>query len=434
MSGHLLFYEHQRAWLGDGSARTGMVGERLVISDRHLRRLERFERGQEGDIFRWGRRWVGATQWVGVVQVGDLLVEVLPKVDGEEGAEEFWRRNLLFILSLVGELPFRPRDFARQEVGRGPLLEVLIGLFARRLSEELKKGRHQYYVDRQQNMPVLKGKLRFHQHIAQNIARKDRFFVEYQEFLPDTRLNQILKATCEQLRRFSTSHGTRESLRFCLMMLEGVRSGPIGAEDFAQVARNRQNERFLGLLKMCRLFWEGLNPEGRRGESESFALLYDMNVLFERFIAEFIRRYVVSGLGEEATLHTQGSGVEQHLLWRDRVGEERTLRLLPDLVVRRGGETVVVDTKWKRLEGTRSGRQGVMRDDLYQAFAYAKSFGAWRVVLLYPWVRGGVEQVYFVPGEEGATVEVRFVRLDQDLTSGEGVRKVVGQLKEIIVG
>lgn len=92
----------------------------------------------------------------------------------------------------------------------------------------------------------------------------------------------------------------------------------------------------------------------------------------------------------------------------------------------------MVDTKWKRLEGIRAGRQGVVAADLYQAFAYAKRFEARRVVLLYPWVKGGKEQVFFVPWEDGSTVEVRFVRLDRDLTSREGLAQVIDDMKRMI--
>ena len=45
---------------------------------------------------------------------------------------------------------------------------------------------------------------------------------------------------------------------------------------------------------------------------------------------------------------------------------------------------IVLDTKWKRLE---SGKKtlGVEESDVYQMLAYARAYGAARLVLLYPW-------------------------------------------------
>ena len=51
---------------------------------------------------------------------------------------------------------------------------------------------------------------------------------------------------------------------------------------------------------------------------------------------------------------------------------------------------IVLDTKWKRLD---SGKEtlGIEESDVYQMLAYARAYGAVRLVLLYPWDQGMCE-------------------------------------------
>jgi hypothetical protein len=55
------------------------------------------------------------------------------------------------------------------------------------------------------------------------------------------------------------------------------------------------------------------------------------------------------------------------------------LTIRPDLVVRRAGEVLVLDAKWKRLPA-----HALITDDVYQALSYGTLLGAGRAVLVYP--------------------------------------------------
>jgi 5-methylcytosine-specific restriction enzyme subunit McrC len=126
------------------------------------------------------------------------------------------------------------------------------------------------------------------------------------------------------------------------------------------------------------------------------ALLFDMNALWEDYVAALLRRAAPA----QVTVSSQHSRV----FWRS-TGSGRTLR--PDLIVGRRDEAVpraVIDTKWKVPPHGRPSS-----GDLKQMFAYNELFGCRRSVLLYP--RGDVlqESVLGVFQVGGHTCETRYV-------------------------
>lgn len=449
-------HEYTRLYRGSADVKTGAQrGGRLYLSDVHFRRLRNYDEGraksEHYQIFDWRRRYAIAQQWVGVIQVPGLSVEILPKIapraceEKPEAQTEFSRKNLLYMLILAGKLPIRERDLADQSAAKSPLLETLIAIFAKRLFFELNRGRQHSYLRRRENLPVLKGKLAFSEHIKHNIARKDRFFVEHDEFLPDTALNRIFKAACRRLFETTSTTHTQERLTYCLMLLDEVADISIGAHHFDKVIINRQNERFADLFAFSRLVLTERAPAAAAGAQNTFSLLFDMNVVYENFVAEFLRRYVLTDDLADCKLFAQATSRLQHLVYRPpaelppdyrpRKHGKKTLALKADLLIERGDQRLVMDTKWKRLSEEKGGRQGVSRDDLFQLFAYAHNYRAQHNVLLYPQPAGEVDvQVFDLPVREGGEspqqIHARFVDLNRDLRASR--KALVGELRGLV--
>ena len=142
-------------------------------------------------MFEWSEGFVRATQWVGVVQVPGLQVEILPKVDvlaagaevGGGTAEHEARRNLLIMLAVSGDVPVRSRDIARLAARRAILSETLAEIFADRLRRELLRGPERGYVEQVENLRQFKGKLLVSRHVVRNAAHRERFWCRYDEFV-----------------------------------------------------------------------------------------------------------------------------------------------------------------------------------------------------------------------------------------------------------
>jgi 5-methylcytosine-specific restriction enzyme subunit McrC len=397
-----------------------------------LRRFDLRRRAPEGGVFTWYARHAKASQWVGVVQVEGLQVEILPKIETQTD-EAAGRLNLLAMLAIAGDLPVRSRELASLADRKASLSDLLARLFAERLVEELLKGPDRRYVRRHANLHAFKGKLAVHRQLLRNAAHRERFACDFDELLIDTPLNGVFRAACRLLLRQTKSAKSANPLRRALLLLDEVSDVEVTAQLLDGIALDRKTERFDSVLHFCRMLFAGRSPTARAGESRTFSLLFDMNVVFERFVTSFVLRFVLPRL-PGWTLFPQAHRRHRYLLERHGRG---VLRLAPDLLLEDPeGHLLVLDTKWKTL--SRRGKQDrASRSDLYQLYAYAQRFGSDRSILLYPQAPGLTPDWLTLRGHDRSTsakrIEVHFCDVGTDLASRSGRDELAAALTDLIL-
>lgn len=402
-----------------------------------VRAHDRLDRDDRDRIFDWSDGYARTTQWVGVVHVPGVQIEILPKIDAPvpvtaEKTEFEARRNLLFMLALSGDIPVRSRDIARLSVRRAPLSETLIAIFASRLRDELLLGPERAYQEQEENLRTFKGKLAIPRHVLHNAAHRERFYCRYNNFSEDTVMNRIFRASCHTLLALTTTPATQDLLRHCLLLLEGVEDVTVQDSDFDRISIDRNRERFEELLRFCRLLLAGKTSTIQAGQTRTFSLLFDMNKVFERFVSAFLRRYVLPRL-QDVALFPQAARHTRHLMQSDGAG---ILRLQPDLLLESATRRLVMDTKWKLLSPGRRGRGGVSEADLYQLYAYTRRFGCTRTVLLYPYTSGLTPRTFSVLDDLGKTtgeeVLVRHLVLQRNLQHESEREALASELEAIV--
>ena len=382
---------------------------------RHLQRFDEQWAATAGKtIFDWSRRRsFKARNWVGVVQVPGVTIEILPKIEGLRGDEA--RRNLVYMLACCGKLPIRERGLAAMDVDRLPILDTLIAIFTRRLLTELGRGVERGYTGREENAGFVRGKLLLGEHLRRNAIRHDRVYVRYSEFHANTVLNQILKRTCRVLLTSVRGSAAGRDLRVAIHSFDDVSDIAVCAHHFDRVHLTRNSERFATLLDFCRIILLEGSPTLRAGDRPSFSLLFPMERVFEQFITRFIRRHAAHFGIAASDVHAQARS-QRHWLLRDAAGAGR-FRLKPDLLVgSREQPRLILDAKWKRLnrDDSRPGR--ISQPDVYQLHAYATRYRCQDNILLFPRVPGAVSHTYVLDGDPlGRRIRVAFVDLARDL-------------------
>ncbi len=354
-------FGRQRSAQSDGRVTLREYGrEVLVLSAAQANALNRVGGGQYLTVEpgeHSGHWQVGARHYVGSINVAGLQVLVRPKIP---------LRNLFLLL----EVGLRPRDWHDEAVRfetTGDLLPALVSFFARTTETTLARGLYHSYREQHDRLIALRGRVDIARQLAQpGIAIPTT--CRFTEFTADLIENSYLKAAVSRsLRVAGVQPIDRRRLMQHLVTLEDVGDVRHHHTDDDQVVFTRLNEHYKPALRLARLVLANLTLQDAVGQTQASSFMLDMNKLFERFVTERLRR----------ALRGRVDVKDQH---RDRLDEERTVAIKPDLVFRKAGAPrFVADIKYKLTGETAGGRTA----DYYQLLAYTTALDLPEGVLIY---------------------------------------------------
>lgn len=320
-----------------------------------------------------------AQQVVGILAAGDTCIEILPKIEGGE-SDASARRSLIHMLAAVYDLDVH--DGAITELGwqNQDLLEILISLFCDRLFTAVHRGLPRAYVEHQDDLAALRGRLQVIRQFSILAASPQRLACRYDELCPDIALNQVMKAAVICLRRRSRSAENQRRLYELELAFAEVATVPVSALRWDKITIDRTNRAWSQLLKLARLLLGDRFQSTNLGDADGFSLLFPMNTLFEEFVGRSLQK-ALAGTGLEVLLQRPRSfALQEPITGKGRFATK------PDITLRRSGQNImIIDTKWKRLKGAIDDpKQGVGQADVYQMMAYSHVYRCNRLMLLYP--------------------------------------------------
>jgi 5-methylcytosine-specific restriction enzyme subunit McrC len=312
-----------------------------------------------------------AQNYVGVVQTKDgTTIEILPKIQNVD--ENKSKDILINMLKTLKKSPFKNFNTANLKASKMPLLEIFIFMFLEELSKLVQKGIKSDYVQKEENLKFLKGKLKISEQIKHNTIHKERFFVQYEEFSSDRIENRLIKTTLEYLYKKSKSNKNQQRIREFLFVFDEIKVSHNIKTDFEKVKLNRQMKDYEQILLWCKTFLLENSFSPYKGNDIAFALLFDMNLLFESYVYDYLRKN-----GKFENIKNQDK--KHHLAYENQNGK---FALKPDIVIDEG--KIIVDTKWKILSLEKS-NQGISQSDMYQLYAYGTKYeNCEKLYLIYP--------------------------------------------------
>ena len=312
-----------------------------------------------------------AQNYVGVIQIKDgTTIEILPKIRNLD--EQKSKEILIKMLKTLKKSPFKNFNTANLKASKMPLLEIFISMFLEELSKLIQKGIKSDYVQKEENLKFLKGKLKISEQIKQNSVHKERFFVQYEEFSSDRVENRLIKTTLEYLYKKSKSNKNQQRIREFLFVFDEIKISHNIKTDFEKVKLNRQMKDYEQVLLWCKTFLLENSFSPYKGNDIAFALLFDMNLLFESYVYDYLRKN-----GKFENIKNQDK--KHHLAYENQNGK---FALKPDIVIDEG--KIIVDTKWKSLSLEKS-NQGISQSDMYQLYAYGTKYeNCEKLYLIYP--------------------------------------------------
>lgn len=325
-----------------------------------------------------------ATSLVGIVQTKSISIEILPKIYKNQENKEDIKANYryLFIEMLKPLLNINDIQINKANLSitkNKKIYEIFITMFVDHVDKLIHRGLKSQYIVREDNQFFLKGKLKFNQHIKQNYIHKERFFVEFDEFLQDRVENRLLKSTIELLLNKTNDFENKRALRQQLFIFDEVLLSNNYDIDFTKINTHRGMEYYAIPLRLAKVFLKHQSFTSLRGKDNVFALLFPMEKVFEKYM-EFVLNNSKENLNIKKVCVNGYSG--DYLLSRDIINQQ------PDylLEMKDNKKSIITDAKWKLFditENIQGGKINISSGDVYQIFSYLHYYDSQKTAYIF---------------------------------------------------
>ena len=349
-------YEHDR-----------LTTDNASFNHKHLNALLKLNEYHNFDYFDPIPNGVKFKQYVGIIQVDGLSIEILPKADKDNSSAD-WKGLLLQMLKACGHLKASSAGSANVKRQYLNLLEVYFELYLTEIEILIHRGLVKKYRKKTGNVKALKGKLEFAGNIRHNLVHKERFFTTHQVYDYDHLLHQTLAHALEILEQFCKGSYLFDRCKRVLLNFPEITPLKVTKKQLEGIVLNRKTAPYSQALELARLIILNYSPDISTGREKMISLLFDMNRLWEEFILIQIRKELA---GTSYSVKGQDS--------QTFIGSNY---LKPDIVIQHdidSKKVYIIDTKWKRPQNKSSSIS-----DLRQMYAYNRFWKAQKAMLLYP--------------------------------------------------
>jgi len=276
-------------------------------------------------------------------------------------------RNLLWMLSYAYDVPHLMLDDTVEITRFEQVIEIVADAFSRMVEHRIDLGLYRNYVEEEDNLPTVRGRIMIAADIHRNAVLRHRTYCRYTAYSWNLPENQIVRHVVRLLSGWGLSRRLTGRLLALDSQLDSIERIHFRSADVDRFTYNRQSMDYQSIHRLCRLFLDGASLSEDAGDRSFDGFLFDMNVLFEQFITRALKQR----LGLPFRLDDQV---------QVKLDRENTVRIRPDLVISRDGTRVLVaDCKYKRLH---TGEH--RHHDLYQLLAYCTAFELREGLLIYP--------------------------------------------------
>jgi 5-methylcytosine-specific restriction enzyme subunit McrC len=339
--------------------------DKNLVGEGVFRELEEFAQNNP-QILAYSKKGILKSQnYVGVLQTkSGFVLEILPKI-AEKDNIELSKNILIKMLKTLKNTPFKKIDLINLKTEKFHLLDIFIEMFIDEVFGVVKKGIKSDYIVREENQPFLKGKLLINKQIQKNFIHKERFFVEFDEYLPNRIENRILKTAILKLFKLTR----KQKLRELLFIFDEIKT-----TNSYNYHLSKDINYYKNALVWAVLFLNNKSFTPYKGDNLAFGLFFDMNYLFESYVGDYFKKKCQNVLLQDNRLYL--------------FENPKKYNLKPDIVI---NNQIIIDTKWKiKVDNEKS-----IQSDIYQMLVYGIKYkNVKNIHLIYPYINQTKQEEY----------------------------------------
>lgn len=311
------------------------------------------------------------SEFVGVVQVGSLTIEILPKIDRDDQGKTKWQQILIEMLRECHWMRHHAFDKAPLKLKHNSILEAYLEMFLNLCEHLLHQGLIKKYRHQESNKYALKGKLIVSSNILKNLVHQERFYTKGTEYDRNNIYNRILLKAIRFIPVISKRSSMKDRVNRLLLDFPELPDIKVNYETFRNLVYDRKTYHYKEAIDIAAMILLNFRPDIIGGRNHVLAILFDMNKLWEEYIFRQLRKNLPDNWEIEFQSYTK--------FW-ELCDSSREKRVNPDIVLfNEYKRAIIIDTKWKLPE------DNIPADsDLKQMFVYNEYWGGQHAVLLYP--------------------------------------------------
>lgn len=340
----------------------------MRLKEDELKALQLFYKEKDFPYYTLIHNGIKFSEYVGILQVGSLIIEVLPKADNN--GLGFWRSVLLNMLRSINSIELHAPTKSDIQLANNSILDIYIDLFLFEVEKILHSGLVKSYKKVSNNQNSLRGRIVFNKHISVNLTRQERFFVNYTIYDKDNLLNKIIYKALLLIKSINRDNDRSSKINILISQFPELSFIQVNNKTFSSIQYNRKTIAYRDAIEIARLLLLNYHPDLSSGNNNVLALMFNMNHLWERFVFVSLKKWSNKSLKIVAQTSS--------LFWKKDSGSSKKIR--PDILITDHiGKTLVIDTKWKNINDLNP-----TDSDLRQMYVYSKfNFDA-DAILVYP--------------------------------------------------
>ncbi len=244
---------------------------------------------------------------------------------------------------------------------------LFAAILAKGVGFQLKQGLYREYLNRQENLTVMRGKINMPGTIRNRMAKKQILTCEYDELSENNLLNQVLKTTVMLLLRHgSVKSEYKDDLKKKMLFFSDVDTIEPTSIRWSSIRFQRNNQNYRMLLSICQLIIEGMLLTTDKGDYRMTTFLDEQRMcrLYEKFILEYYTKHYPK-------LSVSSSQIPWSL--DDGIGTMLPV-MQSDIHLHMGNTVLIIDAKYySHTTQTQFNKHTLHSNNLYQIFTYVKN-------------------------------------------------------------
>jgi 5-methylcytosine-specific restriction enzyme subunit McrC len=244
---------------------------------------------------------------------------------------------------------------------------LFAAILSKGIGQQLKQGLYREYLNKKENMAVMRGKIDIPGTIQKKIAHQQVLACEYDELSENNTLNQILKTTAMILLRHSKVDAEyKDALKKEMLFFSHVDTMDPAAIKWSSIRFQRNSQTYRMLISICQLILQGMLLTTDSGDYKlaSFIDEQRMSRLYEKFILEYY-------IKEYPELNASASQIPWVL--DDGIGTMLPV-MQSDIMLSHGDKVLIIDAKYYTYTTqVQYDIHSLHSGNLYQIFTYVKN-------------------------------------------------------------